>query len=167
MAKMVVAAAGVALALFYPGLSHAGRIQVGSYTGDVSFEAFVEGVSSDATNGSSVVECLTETQCQIEAPEAPGTHQPVIRFVIDVPQVIHVQALFWNDFDCPTELPDQMVEGDVDFSLVDPGSQVGIRIIFSDPPPDGFTFAMEWNIDTCPSSDCHDYTLGDPGDQCM
>ncbi len=156
---------GVVLTFSIPAL--AGRVQLGSYHAEVTFEPFVGTVSGDPTSGSTVVECGSEGQCQIEAPEAPGTHEPVIRFVIDVPQVVHVQALFWNDFDCPTKMPDSFVEGDVDFSFVDPGTPVGIRILFADPPPDGFTFAMEWNIDTCAPSTCHDYTLGDPGDQCM
>lgn len=158
------------IALLCPGMSHAGKP-----TG-VSLEGFVEQTSINGGNGAGGVECASETQCQIPDPLDPTFHQPVIRFVIDAPMVVHVQAGLWDNFDCPDFEDPGVIEGNVDFSGIDPDllpAQVGIRIVFSKPPPDGTTFAMEWILgpplpaDQCPVSACHNFTLGDPDNMCM
>lgn len=172
MTKAIFGSLGVfAIALLSPGTSQAGK------PASVSFEGFVERYSMPGGNGAGGVECATENQCQIPDPTDPTFHQPVIRFVLDTPQIVHVVAGFWSNFDCPdTETPDT-IEGNVDFSGLDPSllpAQVGIRINFAPPqPPDGTTFAMEWIIgpalpaDQCPVSACHNYTLGDADNMCM
>jgi hypothetical protein len=120
--------------------------------------ALVLGLGCFAGTALADIDCSSLQPCQFT--RQPGFH-PAIRLTVDGPTPVHILSTF-DDADptgCTTDPPPATGEGDL--LLPDAGGWI-IFWTFGTEPPDGLQLGVTHTLNSCDTTPCTTYQVGDP-----